>query len=637
MNLKTLRQFLIACLLLLFGMNQAQQYAANNIPEHLKKDAYAVVRNEHDEVDFLAYNRVKKKSKLAVTVLNESGMKYAFLPIYYNKSTKINQFKATIYDANGQVLRALKKKDLKDASGYDGFSLFIDTRLQYYDFSMNTYPFTIEYDYEVTYSNTINLPTWAPIDNYNVAVEKSSLTLNNHTSILIRKQELGFEFMKVEQNHSGNSWHYVVQNMAPINDEVLSPPLSEITARVYFSPNEFQLEGIKGKMENWKDFGKWYYENLIQDKYDLTEKDKQIAVNLVDGVEDPVEKVRILYEYMQSKTRYVNVSIGIGGWEPFSANYVSSKSYGDCKALSNYMISLLKAVGIEGFYTVVNANKSRKVHMKDDFTSLQGNHVIVNVPMEDETLWLECTSQQTAFNYLGNFTDNRYALSITPEGGEIISTANYPAEVNQEITRAKGELLGDGTLKINYEIESSGLQYDRMYAFDFMSQSDQMKGMRSFLDNLPHVKITDLNFDNDRKNAVFQSQITAESPQFAQKVGNELMLNVLTFERFRVGLKKDNHRKYPFEIRWGYTDETDFELKLPKGYQLSQALPPQIMDSEFGTYHLILTKIDEQTLRVQRKLMINDGVYPKEKFNDYVEFQRKISSLDNSKILIQRI
>ena len=70
-------------------------------------------------------------------------------------------------------------------------------------------------------------------------------------------------------------------------------------------------------MENWDDFGKWYYNNLIKDKIDLSESEKQAIVQLVDGIDDPAEKVRILYEYMQTKTRYVNISIGLEGGNLF--------------------------------------------------------------------------------------------------------------------------------------------------------------------------------------------------------------------------------------------------------------------------------------------------------------------------------
>lgn len=625
-------------MVLAFGFSlKAQDYSVNSIPNELKEGAYAVIRKNDQTVDFLKYNQAKYSSEFVVTVLNESGLKYAYETITYRKSTKINKFEASLYDANGKLIRKLRNRDLKDVSADDGFSLFIDTRIQYYEFTPTTYPFTIKYNIEYTFTTTINLPHWSPVSRYNVGVENSSLTLNNHTNISIRKKEYGIDLLDVTKNESGKSISYSTTNVPPITEEVLSPPLSELTPQVFFSPNEFQLEGVRGKMEDWKEFGKWYYHNLIKDKIDLSEAEKRTAIELVDGVSDPVEKVRILYEYMQTKTRYVNIAIGIGGWEPFPASYVSDKSYGDCKALSNYMVSLLNAVGIDAFYTVVYGEHSHKLNMKEDFTSLQGNHIIVNVPMEDETLWLECTSQQTAFNYLGQFTDDRMALSISPEGGKIVTTQKYPAEVNKEHVIAKGEILGNGNLKTKYKIKSSGLQYDRYYRFGFMSEKEQNQVLQNYFKRLPSLKIENFDFENDRTDAVFTLTAQVESPQYAKVVGDNIIFNILSFEGATSDYRKDSNRKHPFEIRYGYTDITDFELTIPKGFKLHEEFQPKIHIDEFGSYLLTVEQKDERTLKINRKLVVNDGKYPKEKFNDYVEFQRKVSSMDNTKLLIERI
>lgn len=632
-----MRKLLSILSLFAFIILSAQNFAVSEIPSELKDGAYAVIRIDDMKIEYLSNSKVKSTYDLAVTVLSEAGLKFAIRPMYYDKSRKINKMEATLYNASGTKIKDFKNKDIKDVSAVDGFSMYIDDRVKYFDINPTSYPFTIHYRLEEESSNTLFLPRWIAVSDYNVGVQSSSVSFVNHTKLPVRIKESQFDNWNVEKSESNGSYHYKVKNIAPVSDEILSPVLSEIVPRIIFAPTEFQLEGVKGKFENWTDFGKWYYDNLLKDKQDLSESEKQHAKQLVENISDPAEKIRILYEYLQTKTRYINVSIGIGGWEPYPASYVGSKSYGDCKALSNYMLSLLESVGIEAFYTIVSAEGSRRVDIDKDFAYMQGNHIILNVPNGEETIWLECTSQQTAFNYLGKFTDDRFALSVTPEGGKIVRTQSFPAESNKEIIKGFGEILPDGKLNAKISIASSGLQYDWAYQMNFEGSKEQKKILNDVFSNLPNLNIKNFSLDNNRKEAIFTKNVELESVQFAKIFGNNMAVNILPAGLMGTNLKKDNNRKYPFEVRFGYMDESEFEIKIPTNYKLDSVFEPIIFDSEFGNYQLTVNSKEGNILLVKRTLLVKDGEYPKEKFNDYVEFRRKISSFDNTKILLEKL
>ncbi|NJM26365.1 MAG: hypothetical protein HC859_13660, partial [Bacteroidia bacterium] len=105
----------------------------------------------------------------------------------------------------------------------------------------------------------------------------------------------------------------------------------------------------------------------------------------------------------------MSIQLGIGGWQPFEASVVDKNGYGDCKALSNYAVAMLKEAGIKGYYCLVQAGEE-PAKLDPMFAENHFNHIIVAVPLKQDTVWLECTSQTNPYGYLGEFTGDRQAL-----------------------------------------------------------------------------------------------------------------------------------------------------------------------------------------------------------------------------------
>lgn len=102
-----------------------------------------------------------------------------------------------------------------------------------------------------------------------------------------------------------------------------SPDLDQMLPKVQFSLDQFSLEGKKEILRTGTVLENGITTTFFSQHLLLQKILKEIAaLNLQGSTED---KVRSLYQYMQNKTRYIAVAIGIGGWQPMPADDVRKK------------------------------------------------------------------------------------------------------------------------------------------------------------------------------------------------------------------------------------------------------------------------------------------------------------------------
>ena len=93
-------------------------------------------------------------------------------------------------------------------------------------------------------------------------------------------------------------------------------------------------------------FGSWMHQNLLEGTDEISQETQQKIRTLIGTETDLIQKAKIIYQYVQDKTRYVSIQLGIGGWKPITAYEVDRLGFGDCKALTNYTSALLNIVNV---------------------------------------------------------------------------------------------------------------------------------------------------------------------------------------------------------------------------------------------------------------------------------------------------
>lgn len=356
--------------------SQDNLYSSLTIPKNLLKNANAVVRLNDVHVSLKSSSEMYISEKRIITVLNKQGNRNIGASVYYDNNIDIKELKVLVFDAFGKEIKKIKKKDFKDVSAVSGGTLYSDSRVKYLEYTPIKYPYTIEFYYETTSSNTAFIPSFIPLDTYYVSAETSTYTINYPESITIRKKEYSFKNIDIENKESENTIFYKIKNLTAFKPEAYSPSFRSIIPKVMFAANEFNYEGVHAKVEDWLSMGKWFYNQLLRGRSNIPEETKQEVLKLVEGVNNPIEKAKKVYQYVQDNTRYISVQVGIGGMQPIAAKEVDLVKYGDCKGLTNYTKALLDVVGVKSNYTRLYASPSNQISVDKDFVSFGGqtNH-----------------------------------------------------------------------------------------------------------------------------------------------------------------------------------------------------------------------------------------------------------------------
>jgi Domain of Unknown Function with PDB structure (DUF3857) len=153
---------------------QAQvNYAVDQIPADLLKDANAVLREDFASFEILAKDQAVFKVRQVITILNANAKSRAQQVIGYNKNLKVVSFKGTSYDANGKQIKRLKQNEIYDQSAYDGAGSYSDNRLKVGDLSHGSYPYTVEWEFELKFNYLFIIPGFNFGSNY-ISAEKST-------------------------------------------------------------------------------------------------------------------------------------------------------------------------------------------------------------------------------------------------------------------------------------------------------------------------------------------------------------------------------------------------------------------------------------------------------------------------------
>lgn len=608
------------------------RYSALTIPDSLKKGADAVFRLDEDIIEIQSPSKYTRTTHQIVTLLNKDAAGHFYLSEWFDKFNTVSDIEVKQYNSLGMEVKKWKKKDFETVAYNDYMSLHTDDKIMKLYVPAGGYPCTIEVITTRKSSSYTSLPG-SIIQTPNHAVEEFNYVVKAPLDLDIHYRTSNTNLKPViTKAADGITYTWKAKNLKAIRSEAESWESSYMNyPSIQIAPARFEYDGTKGSLNSWKEFGQWLWP-LYDDPTPFTPARTAEIRNMVASVADPREKVKILYQHLQKNNRYVSIQLGIGGFKPFAVSFVDDKKYGDCKALSNYMRYLLKAVDIPSYPAVINARYDNPP-VDPSFIMNGFDHVILCVPLPKDTVWLECTSNYNDFNDLSTFTENKNALLLTPEGGKLVATPKSRSNQNKLCIRSEIKVSKEGEAEMNSNITCTGSFY---YQFYFAKQMQREEMKRFFVQKMEFKSPDDFRFDDVSANGTHEYKMTFLYDQvYDFKAGSKFFFRPRMYNICDEEVKSDSNRTsdFLFEFPYEKTDTTVYTL--PDGYTIDALPPVKELETTYGYYRKEVTKnTNGNGFTVITQLNLKKHIIPAKEYQALSDFFQQINKTDGAKLVI---
>ena len=518
----------------------------------------------------------------SVRVFQDAGLEDAVFQEYTDQFCSIASFKGTVVKDGGKPVR-IKKEDLVTVSIASG--LAEDGFVNGYR-PTASYPFTVTYEYTLSYRKGLaSFPAFFPVSGEKVKVEKASYTLQVPAGTRIETYaEKAGEVRKETGKTDSYQWEFPV--FEGYTEESLMPSWREMVPFVMACPVDFSYAGVSGSQGTWSDVGTFCHE-LQKGTETLPDDAVARLKEMTASAHSDLEKIRILYDSLRNRTRYVSIQLGIGGYKPFPASLVHQSGFGDCKGLSNYMQSMLRAVGIPSFYTIVNTYRDRFL---PGYSGIgQMNHAMLCVPLPEmkDTLWLECTNPTLPLGYRHKDVAGHDVVLVTERGGIPVRVGAYADSSSRVFTEMDIDLFADGSAKASIrkslfldkteswigirEWKPETLRSRLTAGLAVQPQSVTLTGVR---DNFR-------DYDGVDYCPSMQVDYSFDTRQYATSGKDRLFVPVNPFP-MNAALQRTK-RQNDLVFKQGSISRDNIHFHIPEGYKVESLPAPVSLDTEWGS------------------------------------------------------
>ena len=447
-------------------------------------------------------------------------------------------------------------------------------------------------------------------------------------------------------------WQWQVQGLEAIEPEGQMPPMPAVAG--WFALSLLPPPGRDQGFQSWSEMGLWY-RKLTSGRTDASADIKSKVAELTNSQPTMLGKMQALANFVQTEVRYVAVELGLGSMQPQSATDVFTHRYGDCKDKVTLLSSMLKQIGVESHYVLVNA--TRGVVTDSTPVGFGFNHVILAIQLPPDAsdpmllatyahaklgrlLFFDPTDSYTPLGQMAAQLQGGYGLLVGPDAGELIQLPQLAPSSNSLERTAHLQLDEGGQLSGDvHEVWTGDVASRERGMLDAATQAERIKSIEAVMTNaFANYQLTKaIVVNRQAPSRPLEWNYSLQADQYAKLSGDILTVRPRVLgAKSTALLETEQPRKYDIELEGPRRDTDVFEITLPDGYQVEE-LPPRIDEEHsFASYHS-RTEAVGRTLRYSRTLEWKRLSVPLVQADELKTFNRVIFNDEGMPAVLEKV
>lgn len=421
---------------------------------------------------------------------------------------------------------------------------------------------------------------------------------------------------EVKEQGDQRVYRFVADKVAPILPEAAMPPWSEVLGFVHVST-----------YKDWKDLGRWYW-GFVKEQFDLDDETKKLAREVAKGAKTDLDKVKAVYDWVVTNTRYVALEFGIYGYKPRRCVQTVTRGWGDCKDKATVIVTLLEELGVPS--TIVILRTQMRGDFRSSIPSLAAfDHAIVYVPSLD--LYLDGTAEYTGSSELPDMDAGALALLVNKGDSKLVHLPERDPKKNLSIRTVNATLSQNGDAKLELDFETRGSEASdwrrRYHAESTRHQrinADLGREFPGFEIQAGNAGIVATGLENLELSPKVKVRGTARG--FARKDGDGLNVSVTPGVRLTANYAALSQRTQDVRIPAFSSIDDTFVVKLPAGAKVKSLPVSSEGNTPFGSYRVEASS-QGGSVTVRTRLEVSaTRVKPKQ----YLEFKKFCEDADRA-------